>query len=238
MSTVAAALADQHQQNQAAFEKHASHVAGLEREAASLEKRLHAARQILDTLSAKRTEIARQIALEKQKPAAIENVSAEINNATIRVQGFESLLSEKRAEIASHAGQHEQLRKAAHDSGTRLRLRTTLEALEAKGDAVADRINNKLLELLRTDFVEWDELCGELDALIRTDSRGTDGQRDPELMQAIIDARNVLGRFAKLLFEGSRLRIEQDLVREGWEVRGPRVELGIVAPPKASSQAA
>jgi hypothetical protein len=231
MSATAAVLTEEHQQNQSAFEKHASLVEGLEREEASLSEMLAAARSDLGTLTAKRTEIARQIALGKQKPTAMGSVSADIGDAEIRVHGFESLLNEKRGELASQNERLSQLRHAAHDSGLRLHYRAQIEALEAKGGAAVARINQKLLELLTVDFVEWHDAREGLMGLAQSLGHRSSPNTDPILHQAVSDAHSANKRFENQLWDNGGFRVLRDLDRQRWLPTVIATQFVVMLPP-------
>jgi len=112
----------------------------------------------LNAIGQERDQLAERIALGQEKPGSASVVARRIEEVERRVAGFRSVIARKQGELDRL---YPELRRVAAEERLAKR-KGEVEVLAEQGQAAAERINQKILELLTQDFVAFDQIRDRL----------------------------------------------------------------------------
>jgi DNA repair exonuclease SbcCD ATPase subunit len=186
-----------------------------------LQQKLETARRELDRYQSKRDELAEAIADGKPQRSTSAELHAKIVKAQLPVEALQKRLAEKQSALDHTRTALETLN---HEIALEERLaarQARFDALAKQGGYVAMRIAEKLRALLEEDLPAFDAVR---DALTR-EFINVNGQLNAEIAgspEASL-ARAVMHELEASFQDGPYLKIERQLLRQGWEPRGDLV---------------
>ena len=142
---------------------------GLEAQGAQLRQKLSDAEAELARFKRELASVAEQIALDREKPEKINEISRRIEQTEARIAGFKSVIASKDQELAELAPAVRIAEAAEREAACRARLAD----LAAKRAKVRDRINAKIRAMLTEDLPEFDALG---DQMLAAELRAVGGQ--------------------------------------------------------------
>jgi chromosome segregation ATPase len=150
-----------------------------QREVSTLETEINAFRIKLATeesdlagLETERADLAEKIALGEAPASKASGIARRIEESETRIAGFRSIITRKQGELDAR---YPELRRMEAETKLAAR-RTEAETLRADGAKICERINARLLAILKEDFPELDAIRDRLNGDLRDVAPGADEQ--------------------------------------------------------------
>jgi chromosome segregation ATPase len=162
MATASAPILEQTRQN----------VSALEAEISALRIRLATEESDLAALQSERADLAEKIALGELPASKASAIARRIEESEVRIAGFRSIIDRKQGELNVL---HPELRRL--DAEAKLAAkRAEAQTLRADGLKICERINARLLAIIKQDFPELDAIRDRLNGELRDVAAGADEQ--------------------------------------------------------------
>ncbi len=191
----------------------------LEGQIAQLRLKLTDSETELAKLKKELSTVAEAIALDREKPEKVNDISRKIEQCEARISGFRSVIAAKDEQLNTLAPEARRI-----ETENRLAARRQeLETLATRGKEMCERINAKLLVLIKEDLIELD------------------GIRDRIAEFRDLGAAQVDEQFCRMLvLENGSLAVELPLIHKGnwrhgeiWDLRGDiHLHIRNLRPPK------
>jgi chromosome segregation ATPase len=204
--------------------------AALTKELAQAKEKLEISQHALAALQDKRRKLTEDVARGQQlKTGVIAALHAEIAEAQIPSEGLTALVNEKQARLDQVRSTLQTLESELAHEAQQAARQSRFASLRAQGGEVSARIAEKLRGLIEDDLPALDQVRDSLTSEFVNTGRLNAQMIDPEVTAARQFIRHLEGHF----FDGSFLRAERALLRQGWTVRGD-IELRIknLKPPR------
>jgi chromosome segregation ATPase len=191
----------------------------LEGQIAQLKLKLTDSETELEKLKKELSAVAEAIALDREKPEKVNDISRKIEQCEARVSGFRSVIAAKEENVNALAPEARRIETENRLAARRLEL----EKLTAEGKEKCEIINAKLLTLIKQDLVQLDSI------------------RDRIAEFRDLGAAQVDESFCRMLtLENGSLAVELPLIHKGnwrhgeiWDLRGDiHLHVRNLRPPK------
>jgi chromosome segregation ATPase len=192
--------------------------AALQGELTKLREKLEPAQRKLGELQDRRKQLEQDAARGLQpKPGAVASLLTQLAEAELPVDGLTPVVAEKQSKLdtvrATLANLESEIAAEAQRVARTAQLETEYTECEAAYVGIAKRINAHRLQLMSGDYPEYGRLRTALDRKIIA----LEGSPDPEERQLVSRLRSLAATVDRELKDGSFLRPERELRRQGWE---------------------